>query len=167
MLVPVELQLNIFSKVLTFDRTVEEKPGSELVVGILYQPRVRGSYVAKDQMVQSISATEPTVHGKSLRAVPLVAASASELAAAIQSQGIDVLYVTPLRAVSVAEFAVVTRQQSVLTLTGIPQFVEAGVSVGVGLNGDRPKILINAEAARLEGARLQARLLKLAEIVGS
>jgi hypothetical protein len=53
----------------------------------------------------------------------------------------------------------------VVTLAGVPAYVAAGLALGVALRGERPHILINLAASRLEGADLAAELLKLATIV--
>lgn len=165
MLVPVELQLSIFVKVLTFDRAVEESPDPELVIGVLYQSRVRESDVARDQMLSEVAEINAEIHGRRLRAVAISAGTPAALERALVHNKVDVLYLTPLRAVDISGYTAVTRRNAVLTVTGMPQFVIDGASVGVGLAGSRPKIIINSEAARMEGSRLQARLLKLAEIV--
>lgn len=165
MQVPVELQLNIFVKVLKFDRALEEKKKDEIVLGILYHARVRESYLAKDQLIEAIRATQPSVQGRPIRAVPLTVTTPEELEAAIVEHGLDLLYVGPVRAMNVRRFTPVTRARSVLTLTGVPQFVQDGVAIGIGLAGDKPEIIVNMESARSEGANLQARLLNLARII--
>lgn len=163
--VPVDLQLNIFAKVLRFDRSLSDRPSEELVLGVLYQSRVRDSDLAKDQIVDLVRKAGLTVQDRPVKVVPLTAETPADLDKALEDSGIEVLYVGPLRAFNASRFAEVTRAHSVLTLTGVPQFVEDGLSIGVGLVADRPEIIINVDAARLEGADLQARLLQLARIV--
>ena len=48
----------------------------------------------------------------------------------------------------------------------MPEYVEEGIAVGIGLRNMRPLILINLEAARAEGAAFSSQLLSLARIVG-
>lgn len=165
MLVPVELQVNLFAKVLRFDRSLEEQQGDELVVGVLYQERVRDSDLAKDAFIEEVRKTSLTIQDRRVKTVPLAAGTPEDLARSIEEHGLDLLYVGPVRALDIGKFSRVTRSLSVITLTGVPQFVEDGLSIGIGLAQDRPEIIINVDAARLEGASFQARLLQLARIV--
>jgi hypothetical protein len=74
-------------------------------------------------------------------------------------------YVTPLRAVDVKLIAAVARSAHVTTMTGVTHYVTRGLAIGVALRGGRPRILVNLEASRLEGADLSSELLNLVEIV--
>ena len=48
----------------------------------------------------------------------------------------------------------------------MPGYVEAGLSVGLDIERDRPQIVVNLEASRAEGADFGAQLLKLARVLG-
>lgn len=71
----------------------------------------------------------------------------------------------PLRAVNMATITARTRKSSVITLTGVPSFVDEGLAVGIDLQGEKPRLLVNRKAAGAEGAKFSSRLLKLARIV--
>ena len=62
------------------------------------------------------------------------------------------------------DLAITARNANVTTLTGVPQYVALGLAVSVRLQGERPNFVINAEAAKAEGADFSAELLKLAQI---
>ena len=51
-------------------------------------------------------------------------------------------------------------------MTGVPEYVDQGVAVGVGIRKDRPLIIVNLEQARAEGSVFSSQLLALARIVG-
>lgn len=166
MAVPVDVQYPLFLKILTYDRALQERTGEELVVGVLYQERVRESWLAKDAFMEAMQASPiGSVQGVPVRAVPLTAARGPELAQALAEGEVDALYVTPMRAPAIDHIAHVTRARRITTLTGVPAYVEAGLAVGIGLDGRRPEILVNLEAARAEGADFKAPLLRLARIV--
>ena len=78
---------------------------------------------------------------------------------------VDALYITPVRAIAMEAITAVSQKRRELTLTGVPEFVDDGLAVGIDLHGQKPRILINLKAARAEGADFEARLLKLAKIV--
>jgi hypothetical protein len=52
-----------------------------------------------------------------------------------------------------------------LTLTGVAEYVRAGIAVGIGVRDDRPEILVNLAAARAAGADFSAQLLLLARVI--
>ena len=52
------------------------------------------------------------------------------------------------------------------TITGVPEYVDQGLAVGIGIRRDRPLIIVNLEQARAEGAAFSSQLLALARIVG-
>ena len=76
----------------------------------------------------------------------------------------SLLYIAPLRAVDVAALTATASAAGVTTVSGVPQYVSEGVAVGVRLQRDRPRILINLQGARLQGADFAAELLKLADV---
>lgn len=77
-----------------------------------------------------------------------------------------VVYVTPLRSVDVAEIARISRSRGLRTVTGVPEYVEEGIAVGIGERKARPLIIINLRGARAEGSDFSSQLLNLARIVG-
>ncbi len=91
--------------------------------------------------------------------------SAPEVEATVVRQGIRVLYVAPLRAVAIREIVTISRRRRVTTLTGVPDYVESGIALGLSLREERPLILVHVSAARAEGADFDSQLLKLARIV--
>ena len=56
--------------------------------------------------------------------------------------------------------------QQILTVTGVPAYVDKGVAVGISLNREnKPLILINLASSKSAGSAFDANLLKLATIV--
>ncbi len=56
------------------------------------------------------------------------------------------------------------RENHVLSITGAPELVERGVTLSVGMHGDRPKILLNAAATNAEKITWNPNLLKISRI---
>jgi len=163
--VPVEVQAPIFLKVVTFEKRIADAKGQDFVLGVVYQSGYRLSVAVKDRFVDFAgreAANGPA--GRLLRIVPLDLDGKESLDAMIRRAGVAALYVAPLRAFDVAEIAAVTRRNGVLSLTGVPAYVEAGLSITLMLNQDRPRIVVNLAAARAEGAELAAALMNLATV---
>lgn len=157
------IQIPILMKVLSFDRQLRSRAPEGAVIGIVFQSGYRTSALAKDEAVRALNtAREPD--GTRVRVVP-IDLDRDRLDDVLRSSDVTQLYVTPLRATDIAALAAMARDAQVPTMTGVPRYVSQGLGVGIGQRGGRPRILINLEASRLEGAEFGAELLKLAEIV--
>ncbi len=162
--VPMDVQVQILLKVLAFDRKLAVRAPQALVVGVAYQGGNRSSLVARDEAVRALRA-QPAPAGSGALRVVAIDLDDTSLAEAHAKQALTHLYVAPLRATDVGAIATWARGAGVTTMTGVARYVSDGLALGVGLRGGRPRILVNVEASRLEGADLSAELLKLAEIV--
>jgi hypothetical protein len=158
--VPVQMQVALFLKVLTFDRNLVISPASEIVVGVVFQSGYRSSVNAKNI---AMTALQVTGNSRKIRAIAIDLDKES-LGTALPRYTPSVLYVAPLRAVEIGDLATIARNANVTTVTGVPQYVALGLAISVRLQGERPKLVINAEAAKAEGADFSAELLKLAQI---
>lgn len=161
--VPMALQVSLFERLWTFDRSHEARLEDGLVIGVLYQSRVRSSALAKDAFVAA--AASLTTSGPDARIVEIDYRDPVALQSALTQERIDIVYVTRLRAVDIRDVAAVTRAARTLTCTGVAEYVSLGVSVGIELRDGRPKILVNRKASRQEGATFTSELLKLARLV--
>lgn len=54
-----------------------------------------------------------------------------------------------------------TRKNSVLSITGIPELVVKGVSLGIGVAGGKPRILLNISASKEENINWNHAILKV------
>ena len=84
----------------------------------------------------------------------------------VKEKHISVLYITPGSAKSLAAVLKVSEDLKLTTLTGVPDYVRRGVAVGIGVEQDKPQILINLAAARAEGSDFDASLLRIAIVMG-
>jgi hypothetical protein len=50
-------------------------------------------------------------------------------------------------------------------LTGVPDYIYNGISVGIDIKGEKPEILINLKSSKLEGADFSSQLLKISTII--
>lgn len=159
MAVPVEVQIPLLLKILSFDRSLGS-PTGPLVIGVLYQGKYRASADAAEQVRRSARTS-----GREVEIVALDQDVTDDLSEAMTRHHVRVLYVSPLRAVDLKAVWELSRKLGVRTVTGVPQYVEDGLGIGIDLKGGRPEIVVNLLASRGEGADLDAQLLKLARIV--
>ncbi len=83
----------------------------------------------------------------------------------MSNHDIDILYITPLRATGIKEIIRACGAGKILTLTGVPEYVTDGVAIGIGIKGEKPRILINITSAKNEGSDFSSQLLKLAMVI--
>jgi ABC-type uncharacterized transport system substrate-binding protein len=159
MVLPVGMQMALVANVLKLDYNFDV---SRLItIGIVYQQDYRDSVLAKDDVTAAASRLDLTV-----RCIEIEAGTQEALRHGVMTAAVDVIYVTPLRAVDVAEIAAIARTRSLRTFTGVPSYVEAGLGVGFGMRKNRPLLVINLAGTRAEGAAFSSQLLSLARIVG-
>lgn len=166
--VPVEIdvQVPILLNVLSFDRNLKQRVGSEVVLGVLFQEKFRQSLDAKNQVASYLKKSRTNrIDSIPLRVVFLDLLDTLELKLVLEKEKINILYIAPLRAVSVAEIAMLSQSLKITSLTGIPEYCELGIVVGVGSKGGNPLIIINLAAANASGNDFSSRLLKLAKVI--
>jgi hypothetical protein len=157
--VPAATQMAIFQNIWKLDRNFNHEGITTVVV--LYQKDHRASVTVKDEVYAAIQASDTNV-----RCEIAEVGTPELLRKAMAETGADVVYVAPLRAVDVAEIARMSRRRRIRTITGVAQYVDLGIGVGIGIRQNRPLIIVNLEGARAEGCAFEAQLLRLARIVG-
>lgn len=162
--VPVGLQIPLFLKVVSFDRQLASRMNDELVVAVAYQGGNRESVRAMEDAVRAIRSARGVPGMPELR-VESIDLDKTSLVVELDRRQVTILYVAPLRAVDIAIIADAARAARVTTFTGTPRYLSDGLAVSVRYQGERPKLLINVDAARLEGAEFSAELLQLAQVM--
>jgi hypothetical protein len=160
---PIAVQVELIPKILSFAHTLRTSHTDEYRIGVVYQRSYRSSVEVKDRILSLESAA--TLNGRPVRFVALPVESSSRLAELLQSAGVDAVYIAPLRAYDMHAVTQACRTTQVVSVTGVTSYVPLGVSVGVGLRGSKPQILINVAAAKPEGTEFSARLLSIATII--
>jgi hypothetical protein len=166
MALPVEDQVPLFIKILNYERNLKNYKNDIVVIGVIYQERFRISNLAKDAFIKTIDEnSEITIDGKPVDCVPIEISNIDYLENIIIDKKIKVLYVAPLRSIELSSIYRVSRQKKVVSITGVSRYVKDGLSVGLDLIDERPKILINLKAAKYEGTDFTSQLLRLAIII--
>lgn len=163
--VPVDIQIPLFKKILTFDRNLKNRTGSEIVVGVLYQKGFKLSADAQKEFISVATRTIDSVDRSPLLFVSLEYTGESELKTNLLKNNIDILYLTPMRAVDLNIITQLCQTTKILSITGVPQYVENGISIGLDIKVEKPQILINLQSTKAEGADFSSKLLNLAKVI--
>lgn len=157
-LVPMDVQLTLFEKIWKLDRTFN--PGPMVNVAVIYQQEFRPSANVVNELLAAIRAANLPIH-----CTLIDLDEQATVQQRIPSTGYDVFYVAPLRAIDVKSIAEISRKNGIKTITGVPEYVSAGLAVGIGLLKQRPLIIVNLRAARAEGSEFRTQLLKLCRVI--
>jgi len=166
MALPSPLQYQLFLKILKYDRNLTAKMQTELVIGVFYQSGFRTSQQAMEAFQETVRATaQKEFPNVSIKTVPIDLDAGPDLENTLASGKVGLIYVAPLRGYDLKTITSLSHARKVITLTGVPEYAEKGLAVGVGLKGENPEIIINLPAAREEGSDFSSSLLKLARVI--
>jgi hypothetical protein len=166
MALSAETQVPLLLKILTYDRQLEAKAGTDLVIGIIHDPTDRSSAKAADE----ISSTLFKFAGKTVKKLPvkyfvIEYTRPADLEAFVKAKRVNMLYLTPGVSRSLPDILRVAHSLRLTTTTGVPDYVKRGVAVGLGERQSRPQILINLPSSKSEGSEFDASLLRIATVV--
>jgi hypothetical protein len=162
--VPVTLHIPLFFKVMSFDRAFSARTGRSLVIAVVYQRGNRASIEARDEALRAIAGTPRSADGVERHGIAVDLDSES-LAARLIRESADVVYITPLRSIDIRTIVTAAEAAGASTWTGVAGYMAQGVSVGVRLERDRPRIVINLDASHRQRVDFTSELLKLAEVI--
>ena len=162
--VPVTLHIPLFFKVMSFDRAFSARTGRSLVIAVVYQRGNRASIEARDDALRAIASTPRGADGVERRGIAVDLDSES-LTARLIRESADVVYVTPLRSIDIRTIVAAAEAAGASTWTGVVSYMAQGVSVGVRLERDRPRIVINLDASHRQQIDFSSELLKLADVI--
>ena len=164
---PPDVQITLLLKILTYDRSFAVKAKSQVMIGVVYVAGDAESVKAKDDILKTLQlVADRTIKGVPIKAVALEYKDPKSLAETVRSQGINVFYIAPGNANTLTELLRMSHTRGITTATGVPEYVQRGVAIGIGKKADqKPDILINLSSSRQEGSEFDASLLRIANIV--
>lgn len=164
--VPVSMQVPLFTKILSFDRNTRTKVSKELVVLVLYQRNFRNSLNVKNAIEKQLDGKSLSeFSGASAKVLAFALDAESDLRQFLSRNRVNFIYVAPLRAYDIGSITSISRSKKILTGSGVTEYISNGISVGIDIRSEKPEIIINLAAAKLEGADLSSQLLKMARII--
>lgn len=164
--VPEELQVPIFLKILTYDRSLEKRIEDTIRIGVLYFPDSPRSRKNKDAFIQNLELNkDKTINGVPFSFTEIRFVTKERLDDVASKGRINVLYVTSGGSNLHKSISRMTRAKKILTLTGRADYVADGISVGLAVREERPEIVVNLRSARAEGSDFSAGLLRLCKVI--
>ena len=164
---PADVQITLLLKILTYDRFFQAKAKSALTIGVVYVATDPESVKAKDDILKTLQlVADRTIKNVPIKAMALEYRDPVALAKAVRNGGVNVFYIAPGNADSLKELLRMSHTRGITTATGVPEYVQRGVAIGIGIKADKkPDILINLPNSRQEGSEFDASLLRIATVV--
>jgi len=162
--VPAELQVELLSKLSTYDRSFASRAGDVARILIVTKPKSAQSDLFARMMKGALSQLE-RFGGLPHTEVIAPYESATALAARCRSERIAVVYVTPGFGDDVEAVRTALDGVDVLTVAALPEYVPSGIVLGFELLSGKPKMLINYEQAKRQNVSFAADVLKLMKVV--
>jgi hypothetical protein len=156
---PLKRQVMILSNVLSYSKKIASETG-DLMFGIAGDRENFVSRTLQKTMFESIKEEQKAQVGK--RKIVPVMLDVRKL----DSTKVDVIYVTPgLKKVDkIVSFA---RSKKILTITGVAEHLDAGVTIGILPKDDAYQIILNLTGAEQEEVEFDSALHKLAKTMRS
>jgi hypothetical protein len=159
--VPARLQAAIFLKILEYDASVASKKGNNIFFHILLDNNTSKSG-------SQISSDFGQINGKTISGKKIIVNTIdiSALSAKVKDDEAHFIYV-PAGSTSgtINSASKLGESSKSPVLGGNESITRSGAAVGIGIEGGRPKIMINLKKSQSMGMRLASQLMKLATII--
>ena len=165
--VPIDVQMQLFFKIISFDRNFKSRIKNNITINIVYQKKFRNSLNALNEVLSFFdkNMNYRSFEGFNVVVKPLAIESENDLKNYMTSNLNDIYYICPMRAVNISSISVHSKNNKILSFTGVQEYVEEGISFGFGIKGDKPLIIINLETSKKIGADYSSQLLRLAKVI--
>jgi hypothetical protein len=159
-------QVLILTRALAYDGNLKTRAGEDLLIAVLGRNGNASSEEVASAMSKAFkSLGNVKVQGLAVRATLLPYTNVTALNTAIESQGIDALYVCPGLEADLPAIIDLARKRQIITLGSREDHVKRGLSLGVFAVDAKPTIVVNLAAAKAEGAAFGSDLLRLAKVI--
>jgi YfiR/HmsC-like len=159
--VPLDVQVPAMLKALAYDRNLVVTERG-VVVGIVFDSLDSDSKSVKDRVLAiHKELTRLRVKGERVTFVPI----AYPTERALSESGAQALLVAPLSSTSMRALVEQSRAERMLTIATVPEDVKSGLSLGMELEGGRPRLLVNLASLTVVGASFESSFLNLCRIV--
>jgi len=160
--------LAILLKVLSYDRNLEKRVPGNLHLGVVARSTDSKSVSCATMTMKAVGAFKgKKIKGKEIKAQAIIVESAEQAIRLLLEKDVNTVFLSK----SVDEFAgpiaKLAARKKLLVLACDASYVKRGVAAIAVVKGpdNRPKIIVNLDTAKAQGANLDARVLKIAEAV--
>ncbi len=164
--VPVDIHLPILFKVLSLEKKTNKPDLETFVMAVVFEGSNEKSVAVKNEILSfSRNGLYEFLDGKSARFITIDISNTKNIQALLQEINPHAVYIAPMSQGVLQSVMGITQKEKILSITGVPEYVDEGVSIGIGVKGDYPEIIINLAASKGEGAEFSSKVLGVARII--
>jgi hypothetical protein len=154
-------------RILSYDRNLPQRASNAVVVMVVYAPGNAASEGERSRIVAAINqlGSRATVANMPARAIDHAFRDAATMQAAARSNRVAAIYVCTGLAGATGPISESARAIPTLTMSSDADSVRHGLGVALVSAGAQVRLIVNLPATEAQGARLDAAVLRLAEII--
>lgn len=163
---PVKVRVAILFKTLTYDLNLKTRCPRGLRIGVVGRIGNESSMsIAKETITEIKANSGKKVKGLGISVEPVMIAGMEGIKKAVDEKEINLLYLSPGMTNLLDPIIKFAGQNKIVLLSGESEHIQKGVAVGAILRDKKPKILVHLKSAKAQGAKFDARLLRLIEVI--
>ncbi len=159
---PVELEVTILLRALPYDRNLKQRAENGIHIAVVTE---NNDQAGTETAIAFREAGTNGVSGLAVEATVVSFESTAQLMELIDEAGFNVLYIHPSAETALSSIQEVAQSKKILSVGGTLAIVEKGASIGVYVQGDLPKLVVNINTSRLEGLDFSAELLGISTVI--
>ena len=166
--VPIDIQMKLLPKILSLNNSYFE--GEKIIqinVGVFYSSQSRSSIELKQEIFDNYTNQFIEIETLKIKYIPIDISQSSNYKKLIHQNNIQVAFINPIRAFDVSKLTDLCKEEKVLTFSSTPEYYDEGISVYFDVVNNKPKIFINLDIAKQEGAKFSSHLLKVSIVRGT
>lgn len=157
------MQAGLLAKVVEYDRNFPARAGDRVRIALVEAPGDNESRHAT-ALMRSALGDILTVAGLPHEEVVIDFTDALSLVNRCRAEHFAIVYIGPGLGASIGDIRHALAGVDVLTVAALPEYVQAGIVLGFGIEAGKPKLLFNLPQARTQNVAIRANLLALMEV---
>jgi hypothetical protein len=162
-ILPIALQVELLVKVASYDRNFQQRAGDRARIFIFTKPG-NGDSARVAAQVEAGLARASTIGGLPHDETVTPYQGAAELAELCRKERASIVFFGPGFREDIAAIRDALDGVDVLSVSAIPEYVEAGIVLGFDVSSGRPELLVNLPQAKRQKVALRADVLRLMKV---
>lgn len=167
--VPIQLRVAIYFKIFKYERTLNKRSKSGINIAFFMTNKKKANRNIKANLIKAIKTIGiKKLNGLTVNIVDEDITNLVQLKKAIKEKGITHLYIIAKQGDKIDSVAEICRDNSILTVMGVQgiKFVSEGkVDIGLTVEKNKTRIVLNLNLLKKEGIQFPAAFLRLTKIV--
>lgn len=164
--VPLEIQFALLPKVIMLEKNLSVQD-EKIKIAILFDSTIRSSIKVKERIFSFVDNHSYKNDNSNFVYIPLDLANEVALSNLLIEHQLNAVYLTPLRSEHINQISLECKKLKLISFTGVEKYLDYGISILFDIKNKKPKITINMESVKEEGASFSSYLLRLANIINN